>query len=77
MENSHVIVLKTDIESEHMLRPLSSLFENHKSIGDWSVDLEDRDKVLRVVATTQLNELAVIRLLAKNGFQAEDLMPEN
>lgn len=73
MNNSNVIVLKTDIQSEQMLRLVSPLFDAHKAILKWSVDLEDCDKVLRVEGLSGISAFELTKSLNNKGFIAEEL----
>jgi len=74
MENRNVIVLKTDIQSEQMLRLVSPLFDSHSQILKWSVDLEDCDKVLRVEGIKNVTSAELAKSLLVHGFVAEELV---
>ncbi|MDB9726032.1 hypothetical protein OAA90_06590, partial [Salibacteraceae bacterium] len=73
MENKNVIVLKTDIQSEQMLRLISPLFDAHSAILKWSVDLEDCDKVLRVEGLKTISADGLAKSLQIEGIAAEEL----
>lgn len=73
MKNKNIIVLKTDIQSERMLRLVSPLFDTHNAIIKWSVDLEDCDNVLRVITYKKINALDLISQLKTHGITAKDL----
>ncbi len=49
------------------------LFKRYSSISNWSIDLEDRDKVLRVETVGSLEEHDVINLVKERGFHCEAL----
>jgi hypothetical protein len=74
MHNKSPIILKTDIQSEQKLRLLFPILDNHKRIDQWSVDLEDVDKVLRVVPKGNLSEFEVLQLMSDYGFLVEQLV---
>ena len=73
MKNKNIIVLKTDIQSQRVLRLVSSLFDTHNAIIKWSVDLEDCDNVLRVITYKKINALDLISQLKTHGITAKDL----
>ncbi|MCV9386429.1 hypothetical protein [Reichenbachiella ulvae] len=72
-EVSHVLVFKTNIQTHQRAKSLRPLLNNHPTILDWSVDTEDVDKVLRVVAKQSLKEREVISLVVNQGFFCEEL----
>ena len=51
----NLLILKTDIATEQRLQAIRPIFDIHVSIKDWSVDINDVDNVLRVVAKDNLN----------------------
>lgn len=69
----HLLILKTNILSKQMVRPLVQVLDSHEGIYDWSIDLEDIDKVLRIEAKRQLQLQEVIQLIATYGFSVEEL----
>ncbi len=73
MTNHKVIVLKTNIQSEQMLRLVAPIFKKENHVKKWSVDLEDCDKVLRVESNQNITESGLIRLLVAKGVMAEVL----
>ncbi len=68
-----LLILKTNIRSKKKLQLLSPVFNGHRSIQRWSVDLEDVDKVLRVETNEPIEEHEIIQLVEKHGFYAVDL----
>lgn len=73
MKSDHVIVLKSNIDSEKMKEVLTPHMDNHTSITQWSVDLEDVDKVLRIETSTFMLEKDVINYIGAIGFKIEVL----
>lgn len=67
-----ILIYRTNIVSERHRDSLSDLFGQLSGVEEWSVDLEDIDKVLRVVckdaAGTDVAE--AVRTL---GFECEEL----
>jgi hypothetical protein len=67
-----IIVFKTNINTEtDKLRVKDALGEN-TFIEDWSVDLEDVDKVLRVVSE-HLTVAEITELINQSGFVCLEL----
>lgn len=68
-----LLIFKTDISTSQRLLAVTPILENHPSISDWSIDLEDIDKVLRVSTFQNLEEDEVIQLLIDQGINCETL----
>jgi len=66
---TQVFVFKTDIKSLNILDKVSPVLNNQHSIFQWSVDLEDIDKVLRIEANEILEEDKVIKKLSEKGVE--------
>lgn len=43
-----ILIFKTDINTEDNLNEISSHLNSIKEIHKWTVDLEDREKILRI-----------------------------
>ncbi|MFT7612831.1 MAG: hypothetical protein ACI9J3_001797 [Parvicellaceae bacterium] len=69
----NLLILKTDIATEQRLQAIKPVFDIHVSIKDWSVDINDVDNVLRVVAKDSLNQSDVIQMVENCGFKCEEL----
>ncbi len=48
------------------------LFLNETAIDDWSIDFEDIDQVLRIVARSGITKNKVVELVNSVGYQCED-----
>lgn len=68
-----VLVFKTNINDMERLRHVRPMFVNHPKVKEWSVDLEDCDHVLRVVAKPSLQEGSIIYLINACGYYCETL----
>ncbi len=68
-----LFILKTDIATHSMVRAVKSLFTFYPSITDWSVDMEDIDKVLRIEAQDDTSQKEVIKLVQTCGIHCEEL----
>lgn len=69
----HILIFKTNIRSEADRDLLSACFDNHQHIEEWTVDLDDEDRVLRVVSRT-LNCKNIIELLMLHGYECSELI---
>ncbi|MEO9806036.1 MAG: hypothetical protein ABJF04_22445 [Reichenbachiella sp.] len=68
-----ILVFKTDIKSKRRIERVEWIFNQHPYIADWSVDLQDVDKVLRVEARSKLKEDDVIDIIRTFGYTCEVL----
>lgn len=68
-----ILILKTDIKTKKSVKTLKSFFNNHSHIVKWNIDLEDVDNVLRIEATPNTNENAIIEQIKTFGFQCDVL----
>jgi hypothetical protein len=68
-----LLIFRTDIESNNNVNEIKSLFNDQSNIINWSIDLEDIDKVLKVEANESLNENDISKLIGLNGFSCEPL----
>jgi len=69
-----VLIFRTDIKTKKKVKTIKPLFSNRKRFGDWSIDIEDIDNVLRIEAADDLNERDIIQLMNTCGFQCQVLM---
>lgn len=69
----HVLVLKTNITSKRMLQAIQPVFNSHAAIQRWTIDTQDIDNVLRIEAHANLQEVDVVALMRKYGFECEEL----
>jgi copper chaperone len=67
-----VLVLKTNIRYKKHLKEVAPLLDGKHNILRWNVDLQDRDKVLRIEAAA-LPVNVVIQLIQNAGFDCEEL----
>ena len=67
-----ILVFKTNVTSKKKVSKISPLLTSVPTIKQWSFDLDDCDKVLRVVAT-ELNTGFVESLLQAAGFKCQML----
>ena len=69
----HILVFKTNIQTQQQIRTLGVIFNHYSQIIEWSVDTEDVDNVLRIVPLGKLKENEIIRLIRSIGFDCEAL----
>jgi len=67
-----VLIFKTNVTSKKKAGRVGALLASVKTIKDWNIDLEDCDKILRVVATG-LNPAFVEVILQTAGFNCRVL----
>ncbi len=67
-----IYIFKTNISNELQIETLRGVFETKGSIVEWSVDMEDVDKVLRVVCTEGTPDECIDEL-KKKGLNCEEL----
>ncbi|NOQ73119.1 MAG: hypothetical protein GQ574_14025 [Crocinitomix sp.] len=65
---NNILVFKTDIKNFKKLELIAPIFNQQKDILNWSVDVEDVDKVLRIETKTSLTENKVIEILSNVGI---------
>lgn len=68
-----ILVFKTSVLYHHQVEGLQAKLDEVSGAGNWNFDLEDCDKVLRVVSFNASTQ-DVIHLIQKEGFFCEELM---
>ena len=68
----HIHIFRTELSNEESLATLKETMSNHPEISRWHLDLEDKDKVLKV-ETDSLSEAHIISLAEKNQIVCEIL----
>ena len=66
-----VLIFKTNVQTKKRVKLISPLFTNHPVIKDWSVDLEDCDRILRIVAQEPIKAGAIIYMMNMCGYYCE------
>ncbi|MGB0869419.1 MAG: hypothetical protein ACPGSD_07455 [Flavobacteriales bacterium] len=67
-----LIILKTYIDSEIQVNTIRKIMLEEPKIKVWTIDLEDRDKVLRMEVKGLL-ELEIINKIRLNGIDCDVL----
>ncbi len=68
-----ILILKTDINSEVEFLSVRNKLSEYYPLNECTIDLEDRDKVLRVIGNN-LNLTDVTSRVNKLGFACEELL---
>jgi len=66
------LVFATSIQDENDVMNVAYLFDNIDDILEWSVDLDDWEKVLRIVCK-HLTARQIIQLLSDKGVIANEM----
>ncbi|MDG5492056.1 hypothetical protein [Psychroserpens sp. SPM9] len=67
-QNIQIHVFKTNINNDTDVKTIGTLLNSNPYIKNWSVDLEDIDRVLRIEARKQLHENDIVKHLNTKGF---------
>jgi hypothetical protein len=67
-----ILIFKTNI-NKRLLKSTAQIFNTKESIERWTVDLEDKDKVLRIKSTDN-NPHIIVDELAKIGIKCQELI---
>jgi hypothetical protein len=69
----NLFIFKTNVKSKQKVSSLTPYFNKFSSIINWTVDVQDIDKVLRIEAHETLTEQDIINLMQTQGFYCETL----
>ena len=67
-----ILIFKTNASNKLQIETLRSVFDNKNSVIEWSIDMEDVDRVLRIVCTDGSAE-DYIREIRQKGLDCEEL----
>ena len=67
-----VYVFKTSVKYKKQIKKVAQELNKMKEIQEWNFDLEDCDKILRIVARN-LNSVLICNLLHSLGIYCEEL----
>lgn len=68
----YIHVFKTNIDTETDTKIVGELLDTHEHVIQWSVDISDVDRVLRVV-TSELQQSDIISLINQQGYHCSEL----
>ena len=69
---TNILVFKTNINTDADKKRISEFLVNQELIEDWNVDLDDIDRVLRIVSY-ELSPDDIIVLMTSLGYQCMEL----
>lgn len=69
---AHILVFKTNIHTDMDKHRIEAALSEMKHIEEWSVDMEDIDRVLRVVSFELCPE-EIISFIRSVGFECQEL----
>lgn len=73
MENlDHILVFRTDIDSEDCKKKLEAILNQQAGILKWNVALDDSDRILRIVSYV-LKPQEIVKLITENGHYCHEL----
>ena len=68
----HVLIFKTNVESEEQLQQAAELLDSNYSILKWNIDRDDIDNVLRI-ESRHSNTDDIMKVMVDAGFLCEEL----
>jgi hypothetical protein len=67
-----ILVFKTNIEQETDLEKVMQLLNSLPGILRWSINRDDKDKVLRIESGSDMTK-EIIKTITDNGYHCEEL----
>lgn len=68
-----LFIYSTNINNVGALKILKAKLNQYPSLIRWTVDMEDIDKVLRIVAKKNARENEILKLIRASGIECEKL----
>ena len=68
----NLVILKSDIDNEEKYLTAKCALDKHNFVQNWSVDMEDIDKVLRIECSKDLTEMHTIQFILLLIFSANN-----
>ena len=72
-EKPVIFVFRTTIKTESDIKSIAHYLNNHEAISSWNVDLEDREKILRIEAKEHIQVERIIDTIQILGYNCEEL----
>ncbi len=69
---TNILVFKTNIHTEADKKRVSEFFVHQTLVEDWNVDMDDIDRVLRIVSY-ELRPGDVVEMITGLGYQCAEL----
>ena len=67
------LVVKTAVQTGFEFSRISDYLNHHPAIDSWNIDLEDVDRVLRVLPSYSLTENELVGMIRQEGYHCETL----
>lgn len=68
-----IMIFKTNLSNAVDVHAISTCLHGHPGIDKWNVDMEDEDRILRIVSTG-INSSQVQIMLLQLGFECSELL---
>jgi hypothetical protein len=68
----HILVFKTNINTHEEKIRVQDILQSHEHVDEANIDIEDIDKVLRVVSCN-LSPDHIIKLITQSGYECREL----
>ena len=69
---THILIFRTNINTESDKRRVAEFFEAQALVKEWNVDMDDIDRVLRIVSQ-DLRAREIIEQINRIGYQCQEL----
>jgi len=69
---NHILLFKTNCFKKRDKAAVKKLMAQLTGVEDWNIDMDDDDRVLRIISRT-LNHQYIINLLNQHGYQCCEL----
>ncbi len=73
---TEIFIFKTSVHTQAHIQQVAMLFGPVESIKQWSFDLEDCDRILRVVVSPDFEAESITQLLGNAGVACEHMAYE-
>ena len=67
-----ILILRTSIDNKNDFRSIDNFLSSHYNVDECTIDLEDHDKVLRIIGSN-LDRDEVITRVNEFGFECSEL----
>ncbi len=67
------MMFATSIASGHDIMIVSSALNDHPQISTWSIDLDDRNRILRVETSEFIDPMTIVNVLLNYGYSCAEI----
>ena len=68
----HILIFRSNVHTEADSHRIGNALDMHPLVDGWSIDLEDEEKILRIVSP-KLNAKHITVIVKKCGYSCEEL----